>query len=180
MDHFLARAVLHEPGFHVAQIQRSAEQFDRFAETHRRLGFHQRAEFSGDFVHGIGAQAHGHAFPGTHRVDCQWKWRDLSVDSRFLDQQRLAAGGRFHLAVGEFADLEFGSDGNGDGNEFTGAIQLLHKFPEGFKCHTHESVTDQRRAATGVSPGVGRALLDHFAASRRPGRLCGREDASDE
>src|SRR5438093_11441842 len=44
-----------------AQIQRSAEQFDRFAETHRRLGFHQRAEFGSDFVHGIGGQAHGHA-----------------------------------------------------------------------------------------------------------------------
>ena len=69
VNHFLARAVLHQLRFGVAQIERLAEQFDGFAETGRRLGFHQRAEFGGDFVHGIRAQAHGHALLRAQRVD---------------------------------------------------------------------------------------------------------------
>jgi hypothetical protein len=69
MHDFLARAILDDFRFGMAQVECLAEQFDGFAKTRRRLRFHERAEFGGDFVHGIRAQAHGHALVRTHRVD---------------------------------------------------------------------------------------------------------------
>ena len=95
----------------MAQVECVAEQFDGFAKAHGRLGLHQRAEFGGGFVHRIRSQAHGHALVRTHRVDGNWKRRNLAVDGGFLEQQRLAAAGRFHFAVGDLGDFEFGGDG---------------------------------------------------------------------
>ena len=100
------------------------------------LAFISDAEFGGDFVHGIRAQAHGHALVRTHRVDGERKRRDRAVDGGFLEQQRLAAAGRFHFAVGEFGDFEFGGDGLGNAFEFAGAVELADKIAKGFKSHT--------------------------------------------
>ena len=128
----------------MAQIQRLAEQFDGFAETGRRLGLHQRAEFGGDFVHGIRAQAHGHALVRTQRVDGQRERRDCAVDGGLLEQQRLAAAGRFHFAVGDLGDFEFGGDGLGNALEFAGAVERVDKIAEGIKSHTRARLTESR------------------------------------
>ena len=128
----------------MAQVEGLAEQFDGFAETGRRLGFHERAQFGSDFVHGTRAHAHGHAFPGAHRVDGERERRDFAVDGRFFEQQRLAAAGRFHFAVGDFGDFEFGRDGLGDAFEFAGAVELPDKIAEGFKSHTRARLASKR------------------------------------
>ena len=128
MNDFLARTVFHELRLGVAQIERLAEQFDGFAKTRRRLGFHQRAEFGGGFVHGIRAQAHGHALVRAHRVDGERKRRNGAVDGRLLEQQRLAAAGRFHFAVSDLGDFEFGGDGLGNAFQFAGAVKLVDEF----------------------------------------------------
>ena len=111
MHHFLARAVLDQLRFGMAQIERLAEQFDGLAKARGRFGFHERAEFGGDFVHGIRAQAQGHALVRPHRVDGERKWRDFAVDGGPLEQQRLATSGRFHFAIGDFGDFKLGGDG---------------------------------------------------------------------
>ena len=41
-----------------------------------------------------------------------------------LEEQRLAAAGRFHFAVGQFGDFEFGGDGLRDAFEFAGVVEL--------------------------------------------------------
>ena len=130
MNNFLARAVLHQFRFGVAQVERLAEQLDGFAKTGRRFGFHQRAEFGGDFIHGIRAQAHGHALVRAHGVDGERKRRNHAVDGRLLEQQRLAAAGRFHFAVGDFGDFEFGGDGLRNALEFAGAVELRRQNRE--------------------------------------------------
>ena len=48
---------------------------------------------------------------------------DYAVHGWFLDEQRLAAAGRFHFAIGEFGDFQFRGDRLGDTNQFTGAIK---------------------------------------------------------
>jgi hypothetical protein len=95
----------------VTQIERQGEQFHRLLQRSRRLGFHERTEFGGGFVHGIRAHAHGHALVRTQRVDGHRKRRRLAVDGGLLDEQRLAAGGRFHFAVCQLGDFEFRGDG---------------------------------------------------------------------
>ena len=52
------------------------------------------------------------------------KRRDRAVDGGLLEQQRLAAAGRFHFAVGELGDFQFGGDGLGNALEFAGAVEL--------------------------------------------------------
>ncbi len=120
----------------MAQIQRLTEQFDRFAETRGRLGLHQRAEFVRHFVHGIRAHAHGHALVRAERVDGHGKRRDDAVDGGLFEQQRLAAAGRFHFAVGDLGDLEFGGDGLGNAFEFARLVEGVDEIAEGIKSHT--------------------------------------------
>jgi len=161
MHDSLARTILHQLRFGVTQIEGLAEQFDGFAKTGRRLGFHERTEFGGDLVHGTRPHAHGHAFPGTHRVDGQRERRDFAVDGRLLEQQRLAAAGRFHLAVGDFGDFEFGGDGLRDAFEFAGAVEVPDKIAEGFKSHT------RARLAQNDPAGNAADLPAEFADERR-------------
>ena len=71
----------------------------------------------------------------------------VAVDGRLLEQQRLAAAGRFHLAVGDFGDFEFGGDRLGDALEFAGAVERLDKIAEGFKSHTRAKLTQTARLA---------------------------------
>ena len=136
MNYILARAALHRLRFRVAQIQREREQLDGFLETGRRLGLHQRAEFVRDFVHGFRAHAHGHALVRAERVDGHGKRRDDAVDGGLLEQQRLAAAGRFHFAVGDLGDFQFGGDGLGNAFEFARAVERVDEIAEGIKSHT--------------------------------------------
>ena len=63
-------------------------------------------------------------FQRTHGVDGQRERRNFAVDGGFLEQQRLAAVGRFHFAVGDLGDFEFGGDGLGNAFEFAGTVEL--------------------------------------------------------
>ena len=52
---------------------------------------------------------------------------DLAVDRWLLDQQRLAAAGLLHFAVGDLGDLQLGGHRLGDALEFAGAVELPEK-----------------------------------------------------
>ena len=146
----------------MAQIQRLAEQFDGFLETRRRLGLHQRAEFVRDFVHGIRAHAHGHALVRAERVDGHGKRRDDAVDGGLFEQQRLAAAGRFHFAVGDLGDFEFGGDGLGNAFEFARAVERVDEIAEGIKSHTPAKLTE--------NPTAGNAGNRRIRASKYDGK----------
>ena len=139
VNHILACATFNNFRFGMAQVECLTEQFYGFAKTGRRLGLHQRAEFVRDFLHGIRAHAHGHALVRTERVDGDWKRRDDAIDGGLFKQQRLAAAGRFHFAVGDLGDLEFGGDGLGNAFEFARPIERIDKIAEGIKGHTPRS-----------------------------------------
>ena len=161
MDDFLARAVFHELGLRVAQVHSLAEQLHGLAQRSRRFGFHQRAEFGGDFVHGIRAQTQGHALPGTQRVDGDGKRKHRAVHGRLLDKQRLAAAGRFHFAVGEFGDFEFGGDGLRDAFEFTRALKCGDELAEGIESHAHS--VSKRVALATLRLGARRVIFAQVA-----------------
>ena len=107
MNHFLAGAVSDDFRFRMTQVEGLAQQFDGFFETRRRFGLHERAKFSGGFVHGICAHADRHAFPGPHGINGERKRGRFSIDGRSFDEQRFAAERGFHLAVGKFSDFQF-------------------------------------------------------------------------
>ena len=135
MHDFLARPVLHEFRFRVAQIHGLTEQFHRLAQRSWRFGFHERAKFGGDFVHAVRAEAQGHAFVRTHRVDRDGKRRYDTIHRGFLDEQRLPTAGRFHFAVGEFGDFEFGGNGRRNFFQLTCALQRFQKITKGIESH---------------------------------------------
>ena len=156
MDHLLARAGLDQLRFRVAQIERRAEQLDRLAERGRRLGFHQRAEFGGDFSTESAPSA-GPCVSRAERVDGDGKRSDDPVDRGLLDEQRLAAAGRFHLAVGEFGDLELGRDRLRDAPEFPSLVKSLDKIAK--RCVSH--VVGDRNITFAL--GNSAAILDAVA-----------------
>ncbi len=83
------------------------------------------------------------------------KGDDRAVDGGLLDEQRLAAAGRFHFAVGQFGDFQFGGDGLGDAFEFAGAVELLNEIAEGIKSHNSTRLALQRNVVmrNDVDPG---------------------------
>ena len=119
----------------MAQVHRLAEQLYRLAQRRGRLGFHERAKFGGGGIHGGCAERHRHALVGAERVDRDGKRRDDAVDGGLLDEQRFAAAGFLHLAVGELGDFQFGGDGLGDAEEFAGLVEPVNEIAEGIKGH---------------------------------------------
>jgi len=95
-------------------------------------------------IHGIRAQAHRHAFPRTHRVDDQRERRHGAVDGGFLEQQCFASAGRFHFAIGQFGDFQFGADRLGNAFQFPGAVKGVDEIAEGIKGHTGARLTESR------------------------------------
>ena len=142
MDDIFARTAFHGFRFRMAQIQREREQLDGFLETRRRFGLHQRAKLVRDFIHGFRAHAHGHALVRAERVDGHGKRRDDAIDGGLLEQQRLAAAGQFHFAVGNLGDLEFGGDGLGNAFEFARLVEGVDEIAEGIKSHTPAKLTE--------------------------------------
>ncbi len=114
MNHIFARAALHGLRLRVTEVDGEREEFHRLAHGGRRLGLHQRAKFVRHFIHGFGAHAHGHAFVGAKCVDRDGEGRDEAIDSGLLEQQRFAAAGLFHFAVGDFGDFQLGGNRLGD------------------------------------------------------------------
>ena len=45
-----------------------------------------------------------------------------------LEQQRFAAAGRFHLAIGPFGDQQFGIDRDGDAFQFASLFQSIEEM----------------------------------------------------
>ena len=150
MDDLLARAVFDEFRLGVAEVEGRAEELDGFLEAGWRSGLDQRAQFGGDVVHGRGAHADRDAFPGAHHVYGNREGRNLSIDRWLFDQQRLAAPGRFHLAIGQFGDFEFAGNGLCNAGQLTGPFELPHEFPEGFKCHRREILTERPSGAIDI------------------------------
>ena len=102
-------------------------------------------EFVRDFLHGIRVHAHGHALVRAERIDGDGKRRNDAVDGRLLEQQRLAAAGQFHFAVGDLGDFEFGGDGLGNAFEFARAVERVDEIAERIKSHTPARLTKADR-----------------------------------
>ena len=51
------------------------------------------------------------------------KGETTAVDGGLFEEQRLAAAGRFHLAIGDFGDFQFGGDGLGDALQFARRVR---------------------------------------------------------
>src|SRR6185295_8813002 len=78
--------------------------------------------------------------------------RHDTVHRGFLDEQRLAAAGFLHFAVGQFGEFEFGGDRLRDAGEFAGAVELSNELAEGIKCHEQEYEGLTPRATTRRGP----------------------------
>ena len=57
-------------------------------------------------------------------------------------RERLAAAGRFHFAVGDLGDFEFGGDGLGNAFEFARFVEGVDEIAEGIKSHTPAKPTE--------------------------------------
>ncbi len=130
MNDVLAGAGFDQFGLGVAQIQREGEELDGLLETGRGLGLHQRAEFGGDGIHGLGPHAEGHALVGAESVNGDGKGGDDAVDGGFFEQQSLAAAGELHFAVGDLGDFEFGGDRLGNAFEFARPVEGVDEIAE--------------------------------------------------
>jgi hypothetical protein len=75
------------------------------------------------------------------------KRRDDAVDGGLLEEQRLAAAGLFHFAVGDLGDLQFGGDGLGDAFEFARLIQCVDEITERIESHGRK-LAEQGEAET--------------------------------
>ena len=76
------------------------------------------------------------------------KRRDDAVDGGLFEQQRLAAAGRFHFAVGDLGDFQFGGDGLGNAFQFARAVERVDEIAEGIKSHTPAKLTENGWKAT--------------------------------
>ena len=90
------------------------EQTPAFAQIGWRFCFEDELNFLRDLVDTFASKRHRNPLAGTHRVDRDRKFGNRSVHDRLLEQQRLSARRRFHLAVGPFADEQIGVDRFGD------------------------------------------------------------------
>ena len=54
-----------------------------------------------------------------------------AVDGRLLEQQRLAAAGRFHFAIRDLGDLQLGGHGDIDPLQLAGLVERGEKMGEG-------------------------------------------------
>ena len=62
----------------------------------------------------------------------------------FSIKQGLAAAGRFHFAVGQFGDLQFGGDGLGNAFQLARAVEGVDEVAKGIKCHTVTRLIEMR------------------------------------
>ena len=148
MDDLLARAALHRLGLRMAQIQGQRQEPQRLFHRSRRAGLHESAQFSGNVVHRSGIHAHGHALPGTERVDGHWERGNNTPDRRFLEEQRLATARFLHLTVGDLRDLQLRGDGMRNTDQLTRFFEQLHPVPERFKRHAGPTVRPGDNPAT--------------------------------
>src|SRR3954469_24959891 len=70
------------------------------------------------------------------RIDCQRKWRDLTVYNWLLNQQRLAAIWLFHFAVGQFGDFQLRAEWFGHAPQLSGSFELGDKITKRIESHT--------------------------------------------
>ena len=68
-------------------------------------------------------------------IDGDGERGDLAIDGRFFEEQRLAAAGVFHFAVGEFGDFEFGGDGLRDALSSPDCSSVIEKIAKGIERH---------------------------------------------
>ena len=166
MDHFLARAIFDDLRFGVAQIERLAEQFDGFAELVGGLAFisepSSAATSSTEFAPRLMAMRLCEPIV----LMASGKRRHDAIDGGLLEQQRLATAGRFHFAVGDFGDFEFGGDGLGNALEFARAVELGDEIAKGFKSHTPAKLTESRQGAIAGAPASGYPNLQHQKINR--------------
>ena len=120
----------------MTQIERLAEQFDGFRKLVGGLAFISEPSSAATSSTEFAPMLMAMRFCEPMRVDGERERRDCAVDGGFFEQQRLAAVRRFHFAVGDFGDFEFGGDGLGNALEFAGAVELPDKIAEGIKSHT--------------------------------------------
>ena len=70
----------------------------------------------------------------------------LAVDGGLFDQQRLAAAGRFHFAVGQLGDFQFRGDGLGNAFEFARLVEGVDEIAKGIESHTPAKLTENPTA----------------------------------
>jgi hypothetical protein len=67
-----------------------------------------------------------------------WLVQKAFASSGQFEQQRLAAIGRFHFAVGDLGDFKFSGNRQGNAFKLTAPVKLADKIAERFKSHTRE------------------------------------------
>ena len=82
------------------------------------------------------------------------RYRDDAVHGGLLEQQRLAAARRFHFAVGEFGDLQFGGYGLRNALEFAGAVECVDEVSEGIESHALRLTTEVKLSRFAADAGI--------------------------
>ena len=96
------------------QMDALLEQAPAFAQIGRRFRLENELNLLRDIVDAFPLQRHRHSPSRAHRVDGDGEFRCLAVDDRLLEKQRFSAAGRFHFAIGPFADDQIGIDRDRD------------------------------------------------------------------
>ena len=130
MHHFLARALFGVLRSGVQQVQALFEEAPALAQVGRRFRLENELNFLRQVLNAVEFESHRHPPARSHRVDRDRKLRWSPVDCRFLEDQCLAASGRFHLAVRPLADDEICLDRDRDAGQLTGAIERFDELPE--------------------------------------------------
>ena len=124
--------------FGVDDINAIAEERESFLQSRRWLGLHEELHLVGELVDFFKSESHGHAAARAHGVDGEREGGLLAVDCRLFKEEGLSTTRRFHLAIGEFRDLEFRGDRRGDPAEFAGRFQSFAERSEGRMGHFEE------------------------------------------
>src|SRR6266702_1741257 len=128
MDDFLARSVADLFRSRVQEMNSLFQQRETFAQIGWRFCFENQLNFLRDLVNALAAERHRDPLARTHRVNRDWKFRNLSVNDWLLEEQRLSTAGRFHLAVRPFGNEQIGVYRIGDARQFASLLERFEKM----------------------------------------------------
>jgi hypothetical protein len=112
------------------QVQPLFEEAPSFPQISRRFRLQDELNFLRQVFDVPELQRHRHAPARSHCVDGDRELRRLAIDRRLLEEQRLSALRRFHLAVCPFADDQVCFDRDRDPRQLACLIERLDKLPE--------------------------------------------------
>ena len=112
------------------QLDALLKEAPSFAQIGRGFGLENKLNFLRDVGDTVALQRQRHSFLRTHRIDRDGELGGLPVDQRLFEEQRFAATGRFHFAIGPFRNHEIGLDRRRNALQLACLFERLQKLAE--------------------------------------------------